>query len=81
MVRLGCINDDCDAEPVELHLSDELKGNYEVLSKFSVQCSCGYPRTPENHDLEAESAGVLAGSWARFADDYLDDSCEFTAPA
>lgn len=79
MVRLGCIFDDCDAQPVELHLSGELEGDYETLSKISVQCSCGAPLIPQD-EKEQIAENVIALSWARFADDYLNEDGDFPEP-
>lgn len=67
MVRLGCVNDDCDEEPVELHFED-----VEVFKSINVQCSCSWPRVPMNSDLDEKVQAAIMGSCIRFPEEYED---------
>jgi hypothetical protein len=72
MVRLGCVNDDCDAEPVEFHFEES-----DVdLGKVSIQCGCGLPRVPVNdgdgpgNNIEPKQKARLFASWFNYPDEY-----------
>lgn len=65
MVKLGCVNDDCEAESVELHFDD-----VEALKEISVQCGCGWPRVPFDSGLEPNVEAAIVASCFRFPEAY-----------